>query len=114
MTIVTRHAKHRLKERGGVPKRAQQGDAERAWEEGIRHGEATGALRKYLDSVYLQKHTANNLRVFNYKVYVFVGEKLVTILELPHNLWSIVDKLKKRKQKEKEENEGREQGEGEA
>ena len=83
MTEVTWHAKNRMKQRVGVPKRAVSKQADRAFENGITHKETTGGLRRYLDSIYLKKGIANNIRVWDGRIYLFADSKLITVYTLP-------------------------------
>ena len=60
MTTVTKHGAKRLKERCGVPKRAVQRNAQTAYEKGLNYENATGKLKKYIDS----KTKAHKLRMY--------------------------------------------------
>lgn len=93
--IVTKHAKKRAKDRLGVKKKIANKIADRALEHGITHSMAKGNLRGYLDKLYLKHKCANNLRVYNRKVYLFDRDVLITIINLPNNLISIADKIQK-------------------
>ena len=66
-----------------MPKRAAQKQTERAFEKGISIEETTGSLRNYLEGVFLKEGTANNLRVWSGSVYIFVEDRLVTVIDLP-------------------------------
>lgn len=83
MPIVTTHAQKRTKERVGLPKSAAKRNADRAFSDGIRRGETSGSLRRYLDMLYFRKETANQLRVYCGNVYIFCHGKLVTVIPLP-------------------------------
>lgn len=82
-TELTWHGKNRIKQRCGIPKRASERNAQIAFDKGIRHNETTGSLRNYLDGVFLKEGIANNMRVWQSHVYVFRGERLITVLSLP-------------------------------
>ena len=84
--IVTNHAEKRFKQRVGLPKKACQKHAERAYNEGIKHVDVKGNAGKYLDRLYLEYRTANQLRVYGEFVYLFNNRTLVTVLKLPQNL----------------------------
>ena len=45
--IVTHHAKKRLKQRMGINKKSYDKISKRALEEGLKHSETSGLLRKY-------------------------------------------------------------------
>lgn len=93
--IVTNHAKQRTKDRLGVSKKMADKMANKALEHGITHSMAKGNLKGYLDKLYLKHKTANNLRVYNRKVYLFDRGILITIINLPNNLIKIADKIQK-------------------
>jgi len=93
MTYVTDHAAKRSKECVGLPKRVTGKNAERALHDGIKHGETRGALRRYLDALYLKRKTANNIRVYCNNVYIFHDEILITIFPLPQKYRKTADRL---------------------
>ena len=80
---VTEHAKDRSRQRVGLPKRAGEKNAERAYLEGIKHSETSGSLKRFIDGLYLSKGKANNIRIYCGNVYLFVDQDLVTIISLP-------------------------------
>lgn len=98
--IVTNHAKQRTKDRLGVSKKIADKIANKALENGITHAQAKGNLKAYLDKVYLTHKNANNLRVYNRKVYLFRGAVLITVINLPNKLINIADKIQKNIAKE--------------
>lgn len=95
MVYVTDHAVKRAKERLGLPKGVTSKNAERALYNGIRHGETSGSLRRYLDGLYLKRETANNIRIYCNNVYIFHNEMLITVFPLPQEFRKTVEKLKK-------------------
>lgn len=84
--MVTKHAQKRLKERCGLSKKAAGRLANLAYERGMKHSETTGNLRKWVDSQYFYNETANNIRLYGDKAFIFSGYKLITVLQIPHNL----------------------------
>ena len=96
--IVTSHAKDRIKQRCGLPKRAAIRNAEKALQQGISHADTTGRFKKYFDYLYLSHGNANNIRVLGDKVYIFCGESLITVLSLPNQHRSVASKLLKRRE----------------
>lgn len=82
MTTVTRHGEKRLKERCRVPKRAVQRNAQTAYEKGLSYENATGKLKKYIDSKN-ESTQITDVRIWNGNVYVFFGEALLTVYPLP-------------------------------
>lgn len=97
---VTRHGRSRTKDRTGLSKGLAEKNAERAFRYGLKHGETKGRLFKYVTSLYFKNRTANNIRVFHGKVYIFSNDVLITVLNLPGNLVGLADKLEKRKEDE--------------
>lgn len=80
---VTDHAKDRTRQRVGLPKRATEKNAERAFLEGIKHNETSGSLCRFIDGLYLSQKKANNIRIYCGNVYLFSGESLITVISLP-------------------------------
>jgi hypothetical protein len=93
----TRHSKQRTKDRLGLSKKLADKKAQEALDHGLRHKELTGGLKKYITSLYFYNETANNIRVYQQKVYIFRDTKCITILNLPQNLCNVANKLQKRK-----------------
>ena len=73
-------------------------NARKALAHGVSHADATGALRKYFDKLYLQEQTANNIRIYNGAVYIFCNTTLVTVYPVPSSLRKIAEKIQRRKQ----------------
>lgn len=100
---VTHHGQERTKDRIGVSKKIADRVAEKALEQGIKHGDVKmGNLKRYLDGLYLSHRSANNMRIYNHKVFVFNNETLITILNLPNNLCKVVDKMNNKKKEGKD------------
>ena len=95
MVYVTDHAAKRSKERLGLPKGVTSKNAERALHRGIKHGDTSGSLRRYLDGLYLKRETANNIRIYCNNVYIFHNEMLITVFPLPQEFRKTVEKLRK-------------------
>ena len=86
LVIVTNHAAKRFKQRVGLPKTACQRHAEKAFIDGLRHTDVRGSAKRYLDKLFLEHRTANNMRVYGQFVYLFKGKVLVTVLNLPRSV----------------------------
>jgi len=82
--IVTKHATKRMRQRIGVNKGATEELARKALSKGVKHHETSGPLKAYLDSVFFRNNDADNLRVYGDKVFIFSGNSLVTVLNLPN------------------------------
>ncbi len=97
---VTRHGSKRIHDRAGIPLRAVDKNAHIALIKGVRHNETTGALRAYLDRLFLRERTANNMRIWQGCVYIFCNQALVTVLILPQVYRKKAESLLRRKKKE--------------
>ena len=95
MVTVTRHARRRVRERVGIPARAVQRYAETAYNDGLRHGELTGGLARYIDGVYLSKRKANDIRVYGEYAFLFQDAVLITIINLPNRYKRTARRLQK-------------------
>ena len=80
MAEVTNHAKRRMKARIGITKGNARKFANKVLREGIRHEDTLGELHRWMDAEYLKYHTANNMRYYAGKLYIFCGERLITVL----------------------------------
>ena len=83
MTQVTKHAQKRFKQRCGVHKTDTQKNARRALRDGVAHKGLTGSLKRYMDALYFRHRRANNIRLYNGSVFIFTGEKLITVFPIP-------------------------------
>lgn len=97
MVSVSAHGNKRVRSRCGVPKKTVHKLAEKAYDDGITHSETTGALNKYITALYFYNQSANNIRVYKDKVFIFSGRKLITVLNLPQRFSkSVINCIKKR------------------
>lgn len=101
---VSKHGCKRARERLGLPKEAVKRNAEKALKYGIERTDASGPFRRYLDFLYFDYGTANNLRVYNRYIYIFCNEVLVTIMCVPRKYWDTSDTLQRRKKRMMEDN----------
>jgi len=93
---VTHHAEKRVRERVGVNKKTVQKVSNRALKEGLAHCELTGKLKKFISELYLRNSTANNIKIYGEKVYIFRRNILITVVPLPHHLKKLANKLAKK------------------
>lgn len=82
-TRVTRHADKRMRKRIGINRSAVERMARKAMTEGYTRHDFSGSLRRYLDSLYYYNCSANNIRVWSEKVWIFSDNTLITVLDLP-------------------------------
>lgn len=96
MVTVTKHAKQRIRQRCGV------NDALRiskiAYERGLKHSDLTGNLKKWVDGLWFRNKTANQIRLYGDKAYIFRDATLITVLQIPHNLVKDADRARKEKE----------------
>lgn len=97
--VVTKHAQKRLKERCGVSKKSADRMAKKAYEFGMTHSETTGNLKKWVDGLYFYNQTANQIRLYGDKAYIFRNQKLITVIQIPHNLVQFVKRREKKDEK---------------
>lgn len=83
MAIITTHAKKRLKQRLGLPKKALEKHVDSVLQEGKKHCDAKGRARKWMDKMYLSYEAANNMRVHGQFLYVFNSQTLITVVPVP-------------------------------
>lgn len=93
---ITRHAEQRMRERLGLNKKSIERIAQRAFDEGIRHSETKGRLNKWITSVYFKNESANNIRLYGNTLFIFDGNKLVTVYYIPRNLSKNLEDMVKR------------------
>lgn len=97
--IITNHAIDRTKQRVGISKRLAEKNAMRAYESGIKHSETSGSLKRYLDKLYLEHKTSNNVRIYCGNIYIFHGDILLTVFPLPEKYRKTAERIKtKRKE----------------
>jgi len=94
---ITKHARERMKERMGAGKHASDRVAKIALEKGLTHSETNGKLKSLLDGIFLKHGTANNMRIYSEKIFLFSGDTLITVLPLHQEYRKIALKLLKRK-----------------
>ena len=100
-SCVTIHAGRRIRERIGVNKKAIQTISDRALIKGLSHNELKGKLKQYIDALYFKRSTANNIKVYAEKVYIFNENILITVVSLPTGLKRIANKLFQGKKEQK-------------
>jgi hypothetical protein len=94
---MTQHAVDRMGERMGIKRSASFRIAQRAWERGLKFEETSGQLLVLLNAIFMKYKTANNIRVYAQKVFVFSGETLVTVLPLHQKFRKSAEKIIRRK-----------------
>ena len=68
----------------GIPKKATYRVVHNALERGKKRTEYSGAIRKYLDKLYLSHDKeADNIIVYSNMVFIFNGQLLITVMHVP-------------------------------
>ena len=97
MPSITNHAENRLKERCGLSKKARKRNVQKALDDGIRHSECSGKLKKYVDYLFLSYGLGNNIRIYGNHVYIFRNEILITVFALPSRLRDALKRCKEKR-----------------
>lgn len=84
--IVTKHAETRIRDRVGIPKRAVARHAEMALGNGRSWREIRGRVGEYARRLYFRYGIADNLRVYRGNVYLFHGNVLITVVNIPKSI----------------------------
>ena len=105
MTTVTKHGEKRMKSRCGIPKRAARRNAQTAYDKGLNYENATGKLKKYIDSKN-ESTEITDVRIWNGNVYVFFGEALLTVYPVPRKYSKRELQMRIKKREEGEHNYG--------
>lgn len=79
---ITDHAYQRAKERLSWGKETIERMAKKAYFEGIRHKDTKGKLNKYITSLWSERKTANNIRIYGENIYLFSRNVLLTVYHL--------------------------------
>jgi len=89
---VTKHGEKRARNRLGIPKKSVEKYVSKAMECGLTHAESTGNLHKYLDKLYLSHDNYATAHIYHQYVYLFSGDRLVTVFILPNSLRKSAEK----------------------
>lgn len=92
---VTKHADKRMRSRVGIPRSAVKKMAAKAMSEVVARLDTHGSLRRYLDKLYYYNQTANNIRVWGEKVWIFSDNTLITVLDLPQRYKNRANNMRK-------------------
>lgn len=95
---ISHHAKSRLKQRCGLKKQSFARTVEHVLLEGMKHEDASGRLKKYLDFLWFSHKNSNNTRIYGETVYLFRNSKLITVIPLPKEYRGAVKKFFSKKE----------------
>ena len=90
---LTNHGAKRLRERLGIPKRACQRAAQKAYDEGITFKNTAGEAHRFFDKIYHKNDSVNNTKVYGQFAYLFSNNVLITVLNIPKDI-KFIDKSK--------------------
>lgn len=93
--IATLHAQERAKERFHWNEPTLLKMMDLAFSRGFKHSDAKGTLRKFIDKLWFEYKSANNIRIYGEDIYFFAGNKLITLYRLDNNLIKHLKYLKK-------------------
>ena len=94
MTYASVHGKKRLKERVGIKPRSADRMARKIFAEGTHHRDLSGNLLRWVNDQCDVYH--NRPVIYKDKCYMFGGEKLITVLNIPKGFLSKTKKGEKR------------------
>lgn len=82
--IITDHAYLRAKERLSLNKKSIDRLASSAFKSGIKQSDTKGQLKKYIDNLWFEYKTANNIRIYGEIIYFFSNNRLITLYQIPN------------------------------
>ena len=91
--LITDHAYLRAKERLNFDRRAFERMASKAYEFGILHENFDGYIRDFLDVKYSGGKANEKAKVYGSVVYLFVKNKLITVIPLPRKETKFINKM---------------------
>ena len=86
MTVVTKHAKKRLRKRLGLSIKSIQKITDDAFMYGKTHAECKGNAKKYISKLFRSHKQGDNIRIWHEHVFIFCKESLITVLDLPNSI----------------------------
>lgn len=92
---ITNHAYDRANERLSLDKSSFARLASKAFNEGFTHSDAKSQLKKYLDKIWFQHKTSNNVRLYGENIFFFKNNVLITVYQLPFPLRKYLKVIKK-------------------
>lgn len=91
--VVSQHALLRGRERFSLTKRSVKRLAVYAYKNGLTQEDCRGPLKRYVDDLWMKEKDASNIRVYGDNIFLFAGNILVTLYQLPNELRRIANKL---------------------
>lgn len=78
--------------------------SDKAFDVGVTHAETNGNLNKWVTSHYFKNPTVNNIRLYGEFAWFFADNKLITVLAIPNDLKSSVQRCQKRRDNDRLDN----------
>lgn len=96
MAILTKHASMRMSQRCGIQKKTQAKVLRRAVRHGVTHAETTESteLNKWLNGLYLAHKNPNKILLYGNGAYLFKGDVLLTVINIPEQFQAEVNRLR--------------------
>ena len=92
------HARDRIQERCGINKASCDRIAKIAFDNGLTHAEATGQLKAYITKIFNRNESANNIRIYAEKIWIFANVEPVNF-KLPPGSFCIAQGKKEKLRK---------------
>lgn len=92
---ITLHGFDMGKERLSLSKEPFRKLVVKAFNEGIRHADTKGRLKKYIDCLYLKHEKGNNIRIYGENVFIFHNRNLITVWQIPNEFKKYLPIFKK-------------------
>lgn len=80
MPQLTHHSVRRMHDRIGVTKGNAKKHAKKVLEIGIQHKDTLGKLNQWMNREFLRYRTANNMRYYAGRLYIFSNQLMITVL----------------------------------
>lgn len=98
--IITNHANERIKERVGIKsQRAKEAYVMKAYYEGLREKDCSGASLKLIQRRKRDEFTDRDLVLYRDQIFVFDGHSLVTVLPVDYDYLKIMNKARCKRNK---------------
>jgi len=81
--VITAHGFKRLKHRCHISKKAARNYVKRAFNLGFSYKTLPDNINRYINSLYTRYNTANNIRIYGSRVFIFANNVFITAYDLP-------------------------------
>ena len=91
--MLTKHAIDRARDRLSLSEKSLQRLSEKAFFEGIKHGDTKGKLNRFISRKYFNNPAATNIRIYGEVIYFFSSDfTLMTLYQIPNEIKKVVNK----------------------